>query len=105
MNHAKILVSIALAGILTTGCSIFGTQAPATAEDYKIAVANANNTISKAKKMAYEWRDSKKILKAADKAAKAGDYDKATTMANKAMRQGELAIIQAHSQKNAGPHM
>ena len=100
MNHAKPLVSLIFAAALTAGCA---GGAAKTAEDYNQALADAKSAVSKAKKAKNEWRDTGKILKKAAAAAKAGDYDKATKLANKAKRQGELALIQANAQKNAGP--
>ncbi len=104
MNHVKTLASLAFAGLLVTGCSSHETKV-AGPEDYKNAVANAKLSLDKAKKMHFEWRDSGKILKKAAQAAKSGDYASATKLANKAKRQGELAVAQANAQKNAGPHL
>ena len=102
MNHAKPLVGLVLAGLMAVGCST-GTKS-ASPEDYNQALADAKTAIAKAKKVNYEWRDTGKILKKAEEAAKAGDYDKATSLANKARRQGELAYTQYEQQKNAGPN-
>jgi len=101
MNHAKPLIGLVLTGLLATGCSGYGTK-EASPENYNSAHAKAKISIANAKKAHYEWRDSGKILKAAEKAAKAGDYATATKLANKAGRQGELAVKQAEAQKNAG---
>lgn len=107
MNHTKTFLGLALASLVATGCSSYETQdnaaSGATAEDYQAAVLKADASIASAVKINYEWRDSKKILKKAAKAAKTGDYDKALKLANKAAKQGDLAIIQAGVQKNAGP--
>lgn len=48
--------------------------APAISQagDYDDAVKEANSSISKAKSVNYEWRDSRKMLKQADKLNKAG---------------------------------
>ena len=101
MNHAKPLAGLVLAGFLATGCSM-GTKS-ASPEDYSMALSDAKTAIAQAKKVNYEWRDSGKILKQAEKAAAEGDYDKATSLANKAKRQGELAVMQHQQQMNAGP--
>ncbi len=100
MNHAKPLVSLIFAAALAAGCAGGATK---TAEDYNKALADAKSAVAKAKKVNYEWRDTGKILKKADAAAKAGDYNKATKLAEQAKRQGELAVIQYNDQKNAGP--
>jgi len=108
MNHAKNLASLALATLIVTGCAGYGSssaKAPATEADYKAAVVEANTALKKAKKANYIWRDSEKILKKSAKAAKAGDFETATKLALKAKRQGEMAVVQAAQQKNAGPHI
>lgn len=102
MNHAKILASIAMASILLTGYASAGT-ANSTQEDYNTAVADAKKSLKTAGKANYEWRDSGKILKQADKAAKAGDFTGATKLANKAKRQGDLALEQSKLYADAGP--
>jgi len=106
MNHAKIYAGIALATLLLSGCASTGSSGSSAAsqESYNAAVAAAKSSIKTAKKAHYEWRDSGKILKKADKAAKSGDFEKATKLANKAKRQGELALVQSKAQANAGPH-
>ncbi len=106
MNHAKIYAGIALATLLLSGCATTGSSgsSSATQASYDAAVVAAKSSIKTAKKANYEWRDSGKILKKADKAAKSGDFEKATKLANKAKRQGELALIQSKDQANAGPH-
>jgi len=105
MNHAKIFAGIALATLLLSGCATTGSSdsSAATQESYNAAVAAAKSSIKIAKKANYEWRDSGKILKKADKVAKSGDFEKAIKMANKAKRQGELALAQSKDQANAGP--
>ena len=100
MNHAKTLTAIALASLLTVSLS----ATAANQSDYNKASASAKAAISNAKAANFEWRDSGKMLKAAAKAAKAGDYNKAVKLANKAKRQGDLAVAQAKAQAGAGPH-
>ncbi len=106
MNHAKIFAGIALASVLLSGCASNGTSGSTAASeaDYKAAVAEANKSLKTAKSARFLWRDSGKILKKADKAAKAGDFAKATKLANKAKRQGDMALAQSKLQANAGPH-
>ena len=104
MNHAKPLAGLILSGLLAAGCSGNGTKA-AGPEDYNKALADANTAISNAKKVGYEWRDTGKILKQADEAAKAGKFDDAVKLADKARRQGDLAVAQYHNQQNAGPRL
>lgn len=104
MYHAKTLTAAIFAGLLATGCA--GNSAyVATQEDYSKSVVEAKAAIKKAKAAQYEWRDSGKILKEAEKAAKAGDFNKAVSLANKAKRQGDYALAQSEQQKNAGPRL
>ena len=100
MNHAKTFTAITLAGLLTVSLS----ATAASKNDYTKAEAEAKAAIAKADAAGYEWRDSSSMLKAAEKAASTGDFNMATKLANKAKRQGELAVAQHKAQMNAGPH-
>ncbi len=72
---------------------------------YEEAVNDANSSINKAKAVNYEWRDSRKMLKDADKLNKAGNSDGAMKLVAKAKKQGELAVAQAELQSGvSGPH-
>ncbi len=62
------------------------------------AIADAKSANAQAKKMGAEWRDTGKMLKAAEAALAEGDYAKATEIANTAQRQAENAIAQAKSE-------
>lgn len=106
MNHAKNLVGLALTAILASGCAGSGNSTAsgsATEADYQAALAAAKASLKAARAMQYEWRDSGKILKKAEKAAESGHFSSAQALALKAKRQGELAVAQAESQQNAGP--
>jgi len=77
----------------------------AQAGSYEEAVKEANISINNAKAVNYEWRDSRKLLKKADKLNKEGKTDKAIKLANKAKKQGELAVAQAKLQASvSGPY-
>jgi hypothetical protein len=71
--------------------------------EFNQAVKDATAAIDKAAAVNYEWRDSRKILKKAEKAEKAGDHKKAMSLANKAKQQGIIAVAQAKEQ--AHPHI
>jgi hypothetical protein len=73
------------------------------AGEFDQAVKDATAAINKAKAAHYEWRDSRKILKQAEKAEKAGDHKKAMALANKAKEQGIIAVAQ--SKRYAHPTM
>ena len=58
-----------------------------------------------AAKAGFEWRDTRKLLRQARKLAKMGEYEKAIELANRARRQGELALLQAKEQETAWREM
>ena len=103
MNHAKPLTSLVVAGFILAGCSGYGTKST-SAEDYQKSLSEAIIVLDKAEKSGFEWRDSRDILKDAEKAAKDGDFARASELANQAKRQGELALIQA-KKPVTGPHI
>lgn len=102
MNHTKPLLGLVLTGFLVSGCSSYETK-EANLENYKSTLLAAQMSLDKAKKANYEWRDSRKFLQQAEKAAKAGDFSKAIELAAFAGRQGDLAVKQSIEQKDAGP--
>jgi len=106
MNHAKLYAGLALAFVLLSGCASYGTSdnaVAATKAGYNTALINANKSLKAAAQANYIWRDSGKILKKADKAAKKGDFETAIKLANKAKRQGDMALAQSIEEANAGP--
>jgi len=82
---------------------LLGTTSCATMEA-ESAMSGAEAEIKKAKAMGFEWRDSMKILKKADKALDDGDIEEANKLIAKAKKQGMDAQKQAQAQMNAGPH-
>ena len=75
------------------------------AGNYDDAVQDANSSLDKAKAVNYEWRDSRKMLKKADKLNQAGKTDEAMKLVATAQKQGELAVAQAELQSGvSGPH-
>ena len=91
MQTIARLVLIAFLGLgLVTGCATTGEPEQTAAE--AIAAAKAAN--AKAKAVGYEWRDTAKIIKSAEKALAAGNEDEARALANKARKQAENAIAQ-----------
>jgi len=66
---------------------------PSAAAKNAIYLAKVKN--GRAIKAGYEWRDTGKVIKAAEKAAAKGDNDKAIALANKARQQAVDAIDQS----------
>ena len=90
--------------IIGSVCILMGTQSCAHMETQKAADA-ASAEIDKAKAMGNEWRDSRKMLKKAEKAMDEGDSEAANKLIAKAKKQGIDAQIQAKSQMDVnGPH-
>ena len=103
MKIAKILKYLGVATItmgLAVGCASQQKQPEPTQPEVKKpsaaaeAIAAAKDAIKKAKAIHWEWRDTGKMLKHAEKALKEGDEAKATKLANKARSQAELAVKQ-----------
>jgi uncharacterized protein YabN with tetrapyrrole methylase and pyrophosphatase domain len=92
--------------LLATLAFSFGAVAD-TAGDNKAkaaqAINNAQTAQKNAKKVGFEWRDMGKMIKKAKAAQKAGKYVKAVKTANKVVRQGNQALIQAKLASTAGP--
>ncbi len=85
---------------LVAGCaSTPDSDTGATREAAEQAIADAKSTNAQAKKMKVEWRDTGKIIKKAEKALGAEDYEKAIKLANKARRQAEMAMEQLKNEK------
>lgn len=104
MKNAKNFVIIALSSILFSGyVNANNGTANATKEGYTAAVADAKKSLKLANKANYEWRDSEKILKKADKAAKADDFSNAIKLVKQARHQGDVALAQSKLYANAGP--
>lgn len=95
-------IKLTCLGVVLTAVGSTHSATPektATKADYTTTYSKAQAAIKKAASVDSEWRDSKKILGKAKKAAKAGQYAKAIKLANKARAEGELGFSQA--QKNA----
>jgi hypothetical protein len=98
MKLNTIVLGTALTVLLSTPIASIAS------DDFSKAAKEATAEINKAKAANYEWRNSRKILKSAEKAEKAGNHDEAMKLANKAKQQGIIAVAQAKQQENAGPH-
>ncbi len=103
-NKIKQLSIILLTASLATGCASQQKQEETTANTgpsaASIAIANAKAAIKKAKSLGYVWRDSGKMIKKAEKAAKKGNEGKAIKLANKARSQGEMAVKQYYLEQS-----
>jgi len=86
---------------LVAGCASgsgggMGASGSSSAEQ---AIADAKSANAEAQSMGVAWRDTGKMIKAAEAALSAGDEAKATELADKARRQAENAMAQAKAEE------
>ncbi len=86
-----------LAGIIA-GCAGTTEQATMAGPSAADAISAAKAANAKAKAENYEWRDTGKLIKKAEKAMKAGDNAKAIKLANQAKLQAENAVKQKYEE-------
>lgn len=98
MKFSRITANAAFLALLATPIVTMAGS------DFEQAKKEATAEIDNAKAAGYEWRDSRKILKKAEKAEKAGDHEKAMKLAKKAKKQGIDAVAQAGAQQTPSPH-
>ncbi len=67
------------------------------------AIKAAKAAQKEAKAVGFEWRDMGKMIKKAEKLAKAGKGKKAIKIANTVVMHGKAALKQAAVAKSAGP--
>ena len=100
MNQlAKPLFIMMLVLGLAAGCASTPDDTGADQATAEQAIADAKAANAKAKAMGAEWRDTGKMIDEAEAALAAGDYEKATNLANEARRQAENAMAQYQSEQ------
>ncbi len=95
-HSLKLAVLLVLTIGLAVGCA--STTEEVGQDDAAAAIAAAKQANDKAKAEEYEWRDTGKLIKQAEKAMADGKYDEAVKLANKARRQAENAVKQKYSE-------
>lgn len=90
-TSARLATALLTVGLITGCASGGGVDASAATQ----AIASAKTANAKAKAVNYEWRDTGKFIAQAEKKLKAGDTDGALALANKAMKQANIAVTQA----------
>jgi hypothetical protein len=95
----KILFAISLA-TLCAACA----NPPSTPEtEFNRLAVQVENEIGLADKAGFLWRDTERYLEEARQARKQGREEEAVKLAQKALRQAQLAQQQAKDNANAGP--
>ncbi len=93
---------------LVAGCASDTKEEPAPATDTattcsdagsKNAIYSAKVKLARAQKLGYAWRDTAKIIEAAEKASKECDHETAKKLAKQAAEQANDAIAQYYSEK------
>ncbi len=95
-HSLKLAMLLVLTIGLAVGCA--STTEEVGQDDAAAAIAAAKKANDKAKAEEYEWRDTGKLIKQAEKAMADGKYDEAIKLANKARRQAENAVKQKYSE-------
>jgi len=95
-HSLKLATLLVLTLGLAVGCA--STTEEVGQDDAAAAISVAKKANAKAKAEEYEWRDTGKLIKQAEKALADGKYDEAIKLANKARRQAENAVKQKYSE-------
>jgi starvation-inducible outer membrane lipoprotein len=101
----KLALLVAAIALTLSACGSSPDSASNNAEHANAAITAAETANSRAKKVNYEWRDTGKIIKKAQKALKEESFDMAVKLANKAKRQAENAYKQYLEQRDAKPNL
>jgi len=95
---AKLFAILLLTAGFTVGCNT-QPEKPSMSPEAASAIKSAHEANTKAKAVGYEWRDTGKLLKKAEAAAKKGDNEAAIKMANKAKSEAMMAVKQQALEK------
>ncbi|HIJ21825.1 MAG: hypothetical protein HON68_01825 [Gammaproteobacteria bacterium] len=98
-----VCLTVSLSALTTTSLVYASGHGEHSGQQLDELIHAAHEAVQVANRLGFEWRDSGKILKQAEKAASEGNVKKAKALANKAKLQGEAGQVQAHAQAKAGP--
>ncbi|MES9906117.1 MAG: hypothetical protein ABW168_25995 [Sedimenticola sp.] len=100
MQKRNRLSMLLLAALITgASCQIHAAEAAdPMATKAAEAIAVAKTSLKKAASVQSQWRDSGKVVKKAEAAAKKGDYKTAIKLAARAADEGEMAYQQGAEQ-------
>lgn len=100
MPKTTTLVAVLCAAVLAA-CAATTDATAADEKSFNAAYEAADAARKQAASLGFEWRDTKKMLDEAKKAADKGDYETAEKLAMKAKREGEMGVAQAKEQEQA----
>jgi hypothetical protein len=95
----RTLLVVALASVL--GACAGTTTTPD--DEFSQLAAQIEREIRAAEQTGFLWRDTERLLRDARSAQKEGRHDDARKLANRALKQAQLAQQQARAGANAGP--
>jgi len=99
MHTSARLFSVALISLgLITGCASTEEAVDSASASAEQAIADAKAANAEAKAANYEWRDTGKFIKKAEKKLAEGDEAGALKLANKAKAQAVTAVSQAEAE-------
>ena len=105
MNPRTAFKTLTIAATLALMTACASTpESTGSSDAYDKALSEAKTAQAAAKKANNQWFYKEDLIKQAETAAAAGDYAKATKLAEKAKFQDDMAVKQAAEQKNAGPY-
>jgi 20S proteasome alpha/beta subunit len=93
--QSHLFVVTLLGATLLLGACASGPETSGSKTEFDHAYAAAQNSFDRSESLEHAWTTAEEALKEAKEAAAAGDYRKATELANEANEQSELAIEQA----------
>ena len=94
----KLFVSLLFVAA-TVSFNVANASEP-TVEEFNAAIVEANEARKMSGSLGHEWRDTAKILRAAQKAAKGGDLVAAMKLVAQAKFQSDAAIVQANREQS-----
>ena len=100
-GRQRLLATAVVAAAFMAGAPCATASEADDAEAFKAAYEAGKAARKAAAAVGFEWRDTKKMLRQANKLAEKGEYRKAIELANKARRQGEHGVAQAREQETA----
>lgn len=98
MKTLKFTGLIAMTFAVAIGCSSTSDSGQSQEQAAKDAIAAAKEANQRAAAVGYEWRDTGKLIKNAEKALGDGNYEEAIKLANKARTQAENAVAQKQTE-------
>ena len=99
----RIKTGLAATLLVSAALTAFATDTKPTEAAVEKAIDDAKAAMKRADSVGFAWRDTGKMIMAAQAAADKGDMARAMELAEQARKQGESAYQQYLDQRNSGP--